>query len=98
MSAVVADPEIESEISAPSTDSRATDNLASMIKKATHSYLDSLDGGEPAQVYELFLSQMEKPLLEVMLNHNNRNQCVTARQLGLARGTLRAKMKKYELF
>ncbi len=98
MSTIIMEPEIASEESVPATDNQAADNLASRVKEAALSYLNSLGGEEPKQVYDLFLSQMEKPLLEVMLQHNHRNQSITAKQLGLSRGTLRTKMKQHELF
>lgn len=71
--------------------------LSDTIRKAVVNYLDALDGAEPKDVYALFLAQLEKPLLEVMLNRNRGNQSTTAKQLGLARGTIRTKMKQYDL-
>ncbi len=59
MSIAVAEP--ENQLDAPvsvSADNQGVGNLASMVKEAALKYLESLDGEEPAQVYNLFLSQV----------------------------------------
>lgn len=71
--------------------------LHAHIKTCAERYYQMLDGEEPHEVYALFLEQMERPLLEVTLRHTRGNQSRTAQILGLNRGTLRTKMKKYGL-
>lgn len=67
------------------------------VQLAVEQYLTALDGEIPVNMYELFLNQFEKPLLETVLLHTRGNQSKTAEFLGLNRGTLRAKMKQYGL-
>jgi Fis family transcriptional regulator, factor for inversion stimulation protein len=43
------------------------------------------------------LCEVELPLLNCVLRHTAQNQSQTAQILGLNRGTLRKKMKKYGL-
>lgn len=68
------------------------------IKHACEQYLAGFDGeDDPTELYELFLAQLEKPLIEATLRYTRGNQSRTATILGLNRGTLRTKMKRYQL-
>jgi Fis family transcriptional regulator, factor for inversion stimulation protein len=51
-------------------------------------YFRKLDGTEPANVYELYLAEVELPLLEVVLQYTRENQSEAATMLKLSRGTL----------
>ena len=69
--------------------------LRSSVEKAVESYFAQLDGQMVTDLYELFLAEVEAPLLECVLKHAGNNQSKTAALLGLNRGTLRKKLKKY---
>lgn len=71
--------------------------LHTQVQIAVEQYLNALDGESPNGMYELFLGQLEKPLLEAVLRHTRGNQSKTAEILGLNRGTLRSKLKQYGL-
>lgn len=71
--------------------------LHAHIKTAVERYLVSLNGEEPNNLHELFLAELERPLIEVTLRYTRGNQSRTAQILGLNRGTLRTKMKHYGL-
>lgn len=71
--------------------------LSAQVQIAAEQYFATLAGEEPSDIYELFLAQLEKPLLEVVLRHTRGNQSKTAQILGLNRGTLRTKLKQYGL-
>lgn len=72
--------------------------LHAHVKTAITRYFATLDGDDdPSDLYELFLAELERPLLEATLRHTRGNQSRTAQILGLNRGTLRTKMKKYGL-
>ena len=58
-------------------------------------YFTSLKGEEPRHVYDFFLDEIEEPLLSVVMKYTRYNQSEAARILGLSRGTLRAKLKKF---
>jgi Fis family transcriptional regulator len=45
----------------------------------------------------MVLSEVEKPLLEVVMHHANSNQCQAAEILGINRNTLRKKLKLYKI-
>jgi Fis family transcriptional regulator, factor for inversion stimulation protein len=71
--------------------------LRDSVRAAAKEYLIKLDGMEPANVYELFLAEVELPLLEMTLKYSNNNQSKTARMLKLSRSTLRKKIHQYGL-
>lgn len=47
--------------------------------------------------YDLFLSQLEEPLLKLVMEKFKGNQTLIAKALGLSRNTLRKKLLKYEI-
>lgn len=71
--------------------------LRDNVHKAVESYIKNVDGEEISGLYELVLSEVEQPMLEVVLRHTEGNQSKTAAILGLNRGTLRKKLKQYDL-
>lgn len=71
--------------------------LHAHIKTAVERYYETLLGEPVCATYELFLEQLEKPLLEATLAYTKNNQSQAAKVLGLNRGTLRTKLKKYDL-
>ena len=72
-------------------------SLRGEVKRAIKRYYRNLDGENPIELYELTLSQIEPPLLEVFLKKCRGNQSQACKILGLNRGTLRKKMAKYGL-
>jgi len=51
----------------------------------------------PTDLYRMVLEQVEKPLLERVLDFSGGNQSRAAEVLGINRGTLRKKLKHYSL-
>lgn len=91
--------ESEAGVARPVADtiSAKTATLRDSVRATVKEYFVKLDGTEPANVYELFLAEVELPLLEVVLQFTRENQSETARMLKLSRGTLRKKMQLYGL-
>ena len=71
--------------------------LSSNVRHALECYFADLDGHDAVNIYDLFLTQFEKPLFEFVLQECNGNITHAARMLGLNRGTLRNRLKKYDL-
>lgn len=71
--------------------------LRDSVHRALNNYFVQLEGQPPANVYELVLAEVEAPLLEVVLKYTRGNQSKAAILLGLSRGTLRKKIKQYNL-
>jgi len=72
-------------------------NLASAVQNAVDKYINAMDDQPVRDLYQLVLSEIEAPLLECVLRYTDNNQSRTATILGLNRGTLRKKLKKYSL-
>ena len=72
-------------------------SLQESVHYALQQYLANLDGQTPANLYELVLAEVEKPLIEMILKLTNDNQSKAAIILGISRGTLRKKMAIYNL-
>lgn len=74
---------------------RKSPALAVAVREAVDQYISVMDDQPVTDLYELVLSEIEAPLLTCVLRHTNNNQSKTAAILGLNRGTLRKKLKKY---
>jgi Fis family transcriptional regulator, factor for inversion stimulation protein len=75
-----------------------TEEAASLRDTVEHSvkhYLDEMRGADIQQMYDMVLSEIEEPLLQVVMGHVKQNQSSAARMLGLSRGTLRKKLERY---
>lgn len=82
----------------PNLQSNDTLSLQESVNQTLQQYIAKLDGQAPANLYELVLAEVEKPLLEMVLKLTNNNQSKAAIVLGISRGTLRKKMAIYDLF
>ena len=71
--------------------------LRGSVEKALHNYFAHLEGAAVTDVYNLVLSEVEAPLLESVMNYVKGNQTKASELLGLNRGTLRKKLKQYDL-
>ncbi|AIK17592.1 DNA-binding transcriptional regulator Fis [Glaesserella parasuis] len=67
--------------------------LRENVKQAVRNYLRNLDGQDPTELYELVLSEIEHPMLDMVMQHTRGNQTRAATMLGINRGTLRKKLK-----
>lgn len=74
----------------------AHQSLRKVVADSVKNYLNQLDG-EPVELYELVLSEIEHPLLEQVMVRTRGNQTRAAIWLGINRGTLRKKLKKYNM-
>jgi len=71
--------------------------LNSTIRESLRQLLNDLGDENPGNIYDLVLQQVEAPLLELILEHVEGNQSKAAECLGINRGTLRKKLKAYQL-
>jgi Fis family transcriptional regulator len=72
-------------------------SLNGTIKSMLEDYFNDLDGHPPADLYQMVLQEIEQPLLETVLHYTRGNQSKAAVLLGLNRGTLRKKLKQYDM-
>ncbi|AZZ94432.1 MULTISPECIES: DNA-binding transcriptional regulator Fis [unclassified Hahella] len=74
-----------------------TMTLRDSVDQALANYFAQLDGAPVKDVYQMVLSEVEAPLLEQVLKYTRNNQTKASVLLGLNRGTLRKKLKQYDL-
>lgn len=67
------------------------------VERVVRQYFTMLGDEIPTDLYELILKEIERPLLSVVLEQTRGNQTKCAQILGLNRGTLRKKLKTYDL-
>ena len=79
------------------TPSEEGQTLRGAVEKALHNYFAHLEGADVTDVYNLVLTEVEAPLLQTVMNHVKGNQTKASELLGLNRGTLRKKLKQYDL-
>lgn len=73
----------------------ATASLTDSVTKAVQSYFDELKGSDPVDLYQFVLEEVETPLFKAVMEHCKYNQSRAAIMLGISRGTLRTKLRKY---
>lgn len=72
-------------------------SLSESVEAAVKKYINAMDGQEISDLYELVVSEIEAPLLATVMKRTSQNQSRASTVLGLNRGTLRKKLKKYGL-
>ena len=72
-------------------------SLHESVEIAVDNYFSHLDGQHVTDVYDLVLQEVESPLLDAVMKYTRNNQSRAAEVLGLNRGTLRKKLKRYGL-
>ena len=71
--------------------------LSALTDEALRNYFANLNGHRPADLYQLVIGEVERPLLNAVLIYANGNQSVAATILGINRGTLRKKLRAHNL-
>ena len=71
--------------------------LATMTESALQEYFRKLNGTTPGDLYDLVLSEVERPLFRTVMEYTDGNQSRAAEILGINRGTLRKKLKTYSI-
>ncbi len=72
-------------------------SLRYCVERAMEEYFSHLDGQTCTDLYQLVLQEVEDPLLTAVMKYTRNNQSKASEMLGLNRGTLRKKLKLYEL-
>jgi Fis family transcriptional regulator len=72
------------------------DTLSQHVVKVVRQYLTTNSSKETdLNLYELVLEEIEGPLFRAVMELTRYNQSKAARVLGVSRGTLRTKLKRY---
>lgn len=64
---------------------------------ALNNYFKQLNGTVPSELYDMVIGEVEMPLIETVMHYVNGNQSKASEYLGISRGTLRKKLKRYGL-
>lgn len=67
-------------------------NIEECIRASLENYFRDLGGETPCNMYDMLLRLVEKPLLDVVMQHAANNQSKASQWLGLNRNTLRKKL------
>jgi Fis family transcriptional regulator, factor for inversion stimulation protein len=71
--------------------------FADCVGHSLNRYLKDLNGETPSELYDMVISQVEKPLLEIVMKRASNNQSRAAQMLGINRNTLRKKLRDHGL-
>ena len=72
--------------------------LREFVRQEVKEYFEKIDGYPIDKVYNLVIGEVEKPLIEETIKYCKGNQSKASELLGISRGTLRKKIKKYDIF
>ncbi|HKJ04000.1 MAG TPA: nitrogen regulation protein NR(I) [Geopsychrobacteraceae bacterium] len=73
------------------------DSLESLVARKLQNSLAQMDLQDLDNLYEMVLHQVERPLINIILQHTRGNQVRTAEILGINRNTLRKKIKTLDI-
>ncbi len=69
--------------------------LRDSVQQALRNYLAQLNGQDVENLYDLVLAEVEAPMLDIIMQYTRGNQTRAAVMMGINRGTLRKKLKRY---
>jgi Fis family transcriptional regulator len=72
-------------------------HIEQCVRDSLEAYFKDLRGAEPHSLYEMLVSAVERPLLDVVMREADGNQSKAAEWLGINRNTLRRKLVEHKL-
>ena len=76
---------------------KQTNEIADCVRRSLERYFKDLDGTKPRAIYDMVLKNIERPMLEIVLDHAEGNQSIAAEMLGINRNTLRKKIQSLKI-
>ncbi|HEY6722035.1 MAG TPA: helix-turn-helix domain-containing protein [Burkholderiales bacterium] len=76
---------------------KQTNEMADSVRRSLERYFKDLDGAKPRAIYDMVLKNVERPMLEIVLDRAEGNQSVAADMLGINRNTLRKKIRSLKI-
>lgn len=71
--------------------------LNKFVQDVVKQYLDDMGSTPPDNLYQVILSEVERPLIQTVLEYAAGNQSRAANILGITRATLRNRIQRYQL-
>lgn len=71
--------------------------LRESVSYALNQYFENLEGQEPQEIYDMVMHEVEEPMLKAVMEFTRNNQSRAATIMGLNRGTLRKKLKQFDM-
>ena len=75
----------------------SNNSLSDHVTQMLEVYFNTLEEQHASDVYEMVLQQVEKPMIEFVLEQTQNNQSQAANILGMNRNTLKKKIQKYKV-
>lgn len=72
-------------------------SLADCVRQSIQGYFNDLNGHAPGNLYQMVMREVERPLLESVMEQVHGNQTKAAAMLGITRSTLRKKLAQHGL-
>jgi len=72
-------------------------DLAQCVRESLAQYLADLGDATPANLYDMVIDLVERPMLEVVMARAGGNQSQAAQMLGMTRNTLRKKLVAHKM-
>jgi Fis family transcriptional regulator len=76
---------------------QTSSEISETVRKSLERYFKDLDGERPRSIYDMVLKNVEKPMLETVLDKADGNQTIAAEMLGINRNTLRKKIQQHKI-
>ncbi|HEX9193099.1 MAG TPA: helix-turn-helix domain-containing protein [Burkholderiales bacterium] len=76
---------------------KQTSEIADCVRRSLERYFKDLDGTKPRDIYDMVVRNVERPMLEIVLDHAEGNQSIAAEMLGINRNTLRKKIQSLKI-
>jgi Fis family transcriptional regulator len=71
--------------------------LQSSVRETLERYLNDLGDTQPTGMYDMVIHCVERPILQIAMQHAGDNQSKAAEMLGMTRNTLRKKLLSHKL-
>lgn len=71
--------------------------LNKLVEQVVRQYLADMGSTPPDNLHEIIIREVERPLIQTVLEHVGGNQSRAAQILGITRATLRTRIQRYEL-
>ena len=79
------------------TNQSKNNSLSEHVTETLETYFSMLGDEVPSDVFQMVTSQVEKPMIQFVLEQTDYNQTRTADILGINRNTLRKKIQIYQI-